>query len=146
MAYQLVTGDLPLELEGDFRPWAIAVGHSQVLLRGFLGGDDGENPRVFDVLFQDVSRISLADRYSGLVISGAGPEALRSEERRVGGQWLEAKLFRISAQHPEDYVIAGYVFWAEVFISAVEPSPLMQESPNLEEIKDGIVFRARWDR
>ncbi|MEU6019363.1 ATP-binding protein [Streptomyces sp. NPDC047515] len=89
VTYQLVEGNLPLTLQGTFKPWAIGVGHSKILLRGLSGGEEGDAPRVFDVLFQDVSRISLADRYAGLSLSDAGPEALRTEERRAGRSWGE---------------------------------------------------------
>lgn len=129
MTYQLVDEQLPLRLAGIFRPWAIGVGHSKLLLRGLLGGEEDGSPRVFDVLFQDVSRISLADRYSGLLLSDGGPDALRMEEHRAGRKWRDSRLFRVSETHPHDHVVAGYVFWAEVLVPAAEPSPLMQEAP-----------------
>lgn len=146
MTYQLVEGDLPLRLSGIFKPWAIEVGHSKVLLRGFSGGEGGEKPRVFDVLFQDVSRISLADCYSGISVSDAGSGVLQAEERKVGRRWRESKLFRLSEDHPLDYIVAGYIFWAEVSIFATERSPLMQEAPKPGAIKGGKVFRVRADR
>jgi hypothetical protein len=144
--YHLVTTDrLPERLEGTFSPWAVAKGHSKILLRGFLGGDDGRPPRVFDVLFQDVSRIALADRYDGLSLSDAGPAALRAEELRTGRSWPQSRLFRVSARDPFDFVVAGYVFWAEVLVHANDPSPLMRESPPPGAVKDGRVFRLRAD-
>ncbi|QDY76490.1 hypothetical protein [Streptomyces qinzhouensis] len=146
MTYQLTDGNLPLHLPGTFKPWAVQVGHSKILLRGFLGGGDGSTPRVFDVLFQDVSRISLADQYRGLDVTDAGTDSLRAEEQRVGRVWRESKLFRVSAENPHDYVVAGYLFWAEVSVFATETSPLMQESPKPGAIKDNQVFRVRWDR
>ncbi|MCC9706243.1 hypothetical protein E4N62_13750 [Streptomyces sp. MNU76] len=146
MTYRLVDGQLPLNLRGAFKPWAVAVGHSKFLLRGFSGGEEGDVPRIFDVLFQDVSRISLADQYSGLSVSDAGPDALRSEEQRIGRRWRESKLFRVSEDDPLDYVVAGYVFWAEVRILPTDPSPLMQESPAPDAIEGGTVFRVRADR
>lgn len=146
VTYQLVEGNLPLTLQGTFKPWAIGVGHSKILLRGLSGGEEGDAPRVFDVLFQDVSRISLADRYAGLSLSDAGPEALRAEEWRAGRSWGESALFRVSEDHPYDYVVAGHVFWAEVFVPATDPSPLMQEFPIPGSIKDDQVFRVRADR
>jgi hypothetical protein len=146
VTYQLVDGHLPLKLRGTFKPWAIEVGHSKILLRGFLGGEEDDVPRVFDVLFQDVSRISLADQYLGLSVSDAGPDVLRTEEQRAGRRWRESRLFRVSENYPLDYVVAGYVFWAEVFILATESSPLMQESPSPGAIKGGKVFQVRADR
>ncbi|MEI5523226.1 hypothetical protein WB401_00440 [Streptomyces brasiliscabiei] len=146
MTYRLVEGQLPLNLPGIFKPWTIEVGHSKILLRGFSGGEEGDAPRIFDVLFQDVSRISLADRYSGLLVSDAGPDALRAEERRVGRRWRESGLFRVCQDDPLDYVVAGHVFWAEVSVLATDPSPLMQESPAADAIRGGTVFRVRADR
>lgn len=146
MTYQLVDGHLPLSLRGIFKPWAIEVGHSKILIRGFLGGEEGGVPRVFDVVFQDVSRISLADQYLGLSVSDAGPDVLRTEEQRAGRRWRESKLFRVSEDNPLDYIVAGCIFWAEVFILATESSPLMQESPSPDAIKGGKVFRVRADR
>lgn len=143
MTYKLVKGSFPLNMPGNFKPWAIGVGHSKVLVRGFFGGQDGGVPRTFDILFQDVSRISLADHYSGISMSDAGPNVLKIEEQRVGQRWRESMLLRVSESHPHDYVVAGYVFWAEVFVTAVEQSPLMQESPNPGAIKDGKVFRVQ---
>lgn len=146
MTYQVVDGRLPLNLPGIFRPWAIGVGHSKILLRGILGGAEGETPRVFDVLFQDVSRVSLADRYSGLSVSDAGSGVLRAEAQRAGRDWEDSRLFRVSEDHPYDYVVAGYVFWAEVFVPVTEPSPLMQEFPIPGSIKEDRVFRVSADR
>jgi len=141
MTFELVRGELPLKLRGLFKPWAIDVGHGKVLLRGFLGGEDGEFPRTFDVLFQDVSRISLADQYRDLCVSVADPETTRAEEQRTGGKWRDSKLFLLSEGSTYDYVVAGYLFWAEVSVFAGERSPLMEESPAPESIKENKVFR-----
>ncbi|MGW0468618.1 hypothetical protein ACWDX6_25695 [Streptomyces sp. NPDC003027] len=141
MTYELVGGDLPLRLPGTFKPWAIEVGHSKVLLRGLLGGEDGGRPRMFDVLFQDVSRISLSDRYTDLAVHTADPETMRAEERRVGGRWRGSHLFLLSETNPCDYVVAGYLFWAEVNVFPGERSPLLEESPQPGSIVGNRVFR-----
>ncbi|MEU7019698.1 hypothetical protein ABZ990_03430 [Streptomyces sp. NPDC046203] len=149
MPYRIVVTDhLPARLEGTFSPWAVEYGHSKVLLRGFLARDDERPPRVFDVLFQDVSRISLSDYYrDGLGLADAGPDALRAEGRRIGRAWSPGdRLFRLSAGHPYDYVVAGYVFWAEVLVPATAPSPLMQESPPPGAVEGGAIFRLRTPR
>jgi hypothetical protein len=142
MTYELVGGDLPLRLPGTFKPWAIEVGHSKVLLRGLLGGDDGDRPKMFDVLFQDVSRLALSDRYTDLGVHIADPETTRAEERRVGGRWRGSHLFRLSEAAPYDYVVAGYLFWAEVNVYPGDRSPLLEESPQPGSIVGNRVYRS----
>ncbi len=133
------TGRLPLVLPGQFKPWAIEVGHSKVLLRGFDGDPEGEErPRVFDVLFQDVSRISLSVFYSGLRLTVADPEVTRSEERRVGADWGKMRMFLLDPARDSDYVVAGFVFWAEVLVGGGSPSPLLTEEPTEGSIRGSI--------
>ncbi|QFG20814.1 hypothetical protein [Actinomadura sp. WMMB 499] len=141
MTFDVVRGSLPLELRGIFRPWALEVGHSKVLLRGFLGAEDGGAPRVFDVLFQDVSRISLADQYSGLRVSAASAETMHAEERRTGSKWRDSTLYHVAKDIPCDYVVAGYLFWAEVRVGARERSPLLDEDPDPGSVVGGRLHR-----
>ncbi|MER7206484.1 hypothetical protein [Streptosporangium sp. NPDC000239] len=132
-------GRLPLVLPGRFKPWAIEVGHGKVLLRGFDGDPEGEErPRVFDVLFQDVSRISLPALHSGLRLTVADPEVTRSEERRVGENWGKARMFLLDPDRNSDYVVAGFVFWAEVLVGGGSPSPLLAEEPAEGSIRGAV--------
>jgi hypothetical protein len=111
MTINIERGSLPLILEGKFKPWSIDAGHGKVLLRGFLADFESEDPpRVFDVLFQDVSRISIADRYSGLRITVAGEGEKRIEQRRVGGEWRDSKMFLLGDGTGYDYIVAGFIF------------------------------------
>lgn len=130
MTINIERGSLPLVLSGRFKPWSIESGHSKVLLRGFLMDFEGEDPpRIFDVLFQDVSRISIADRYEGLSVVIAEEDEMRLEERRVGGDWRDSKMFLLKGEGGRDYIVAGFLFWAEVAVRMNEQSPLMTEAP-----------------
>ncbi|MFE9426077.1 hypothetical protein ACFYNO_24305 [Kitasatospora sp. NPDC006697] len=141
MSIDIGPGALPLALGGTFQPWSIEAGHSKLLLRGFLGDPESEDPpRVFDVLFQDVSRISIGDYYDGLNITVATAEELAREEQRVGGNWRDSRLFRLSDRSICDYVVAGFLFWAEVGVRANDPSPLLLEAPAVGSIK-GRLYR-----
>jgi hypothetical protein len=141
MTIEVERGELPLLLKGRFKPWSIGVGHSKVLLRGFLGDLEGEEPlRIFDVLFQDVSRISIADRYEDLHVTIAGKDEVSLEEHRVGAEWHGAKMFVLSGENDCDYIVAGVLYWAEVAVHWNDPSPLMQEAPAPGSIR-GKVFK-----
>lgn len=142
VTFSVERGQLPLALPGLFKPWSIEVGHSKILLRGFHGDPESEYPpRVFDVLFQDVSRISLADRYSDLCLTVAESGLMRSEEERVGGDWGGSRMFLMNPENPVDYVVASYIFWAEVLVRGSDPSPLMEEVVSADSIP-GSLFRA----
>ncbi|WP_156093835.1 hypothetical protein [Lentzea aerocolonigenes] len=130
MTVEVVRGSLPSALKGRFKPWSIDAGHSKVLLRGFLADFESEDlPRIFDVLFQDVSRISIADRYEGLHLAVAEKSVMSLEESRVGADWSGSKMFILSRLGDCDYIVAGFLFWAEVAVRANSPSPLFEESP-----------------
>ncbi|MGW6935387.1 hypothetical protein ACWGE0_35370 [Lentzea sp. NPDC054927] len=130
MTIEVKRGSLPLVLKGRFKPWSVDAGHSKILLRGLLADFESEDPpRIFDVLFQDVSRIAIADRYEGLRVSLAENDEMRLEERRVKGEWSGSKMFLLNGEHGCDYIVAGYLFWAEVAVHAGAPSPLMEEFP-----------------
>ncbi|MGW7304649.1 hypothetical protein ACWGI1_03620 [Streptomyces sp. NPDC054835] len=141
MSIGIERGSVPLVLRGRFKPWSIDTGHSKVLLRGFLGEYESEDPpRIFDVLFQNVSRISVGVLYNDLHVTVAENGETRLEERRVGGKWHDAKMFLLNAESGCDYIVAGVLFWAEVTVSAIDPSPLMEDSPAPGSIR-GKVFR-----
>jgi hypothetical protein len=130
MNIEVERGALPLCLRGGYKPWSIDVGHGEILLRGILeDSEDNDVPRLFDVLFQDVSRISIADHYSDLRIAIAENDEMKAEERRVGGNWRTSRMFLLGDGRGCDYIIAGFLFWAEVAVRANAPSPLMEESP-----------------
>jgi hypothetical protein len=141
MTIEIERGSLPLVLQGRFKPWSVDAGHSKILLRGFLADFESEDPpRVFDVLFQDVSRISIADRYTGLHVAIAEDAEMRLEERRVGGDWRDSKMFLLGSGSGCDYIVSGFLFWAEVAVRANAPSPLMEEFPTPGSIR-GKVFK-----
>ena len=141
MAFRQESGELPLNLPGRFHPWSIEFGHSKFLLRGFLGDPEGDEPlRVFDVLFQDVSRISVSDRYVDLQVSVASPAVKAAEEARVGASWEGSRMFLIGPGQTSDYVIAGSLFWAEVAVSGGHPSPLLSQHPVPASVV-GALFR-----
>src|SRR5882757_9871096 len=122
----LEEGTLPLVLAGRFKPWAIDAGHSKLPIRGFLGEvESDEPPRIIDVLLQDVSRFSLSDRYPELHLAVADSAEMQTEEARVGGDWGNSSLITVGGRSRCDYVVAGFVFWAEVAINGGAPSPLM---------------------
>jgi len=133
-------GSLPLTLPGRFTPYAIQVGHGKFLLRGFQDdGDDNlaEDQRIFDVLFQDVSRISVADWYTGLTLTVADPDLRRSEERRVGADWGSSRMFLVGPAGT-DYVVAGHLYWAQVLVHGGAPSPLLDENLTQDAVAGAI--------
>ncbi|MFI1920124.1 hypothetical protein [Nocardia sp. NPDC020380] len=141
MTFEFERRSLPIVLRGRFRPWSIDVGHSKFLLRGFLRNRESEDlPRTFDVLFQDVSRIQVADHYDGLRVTIAEPDAMNAEARRVGGEWRDAHMFHLNSENDCDYIVAGFVFWAEVSVHASAPSPLIDETQASDSVI-GKVFR-----
>lgn len=74
MSIEIKRGALPLTLAGTFQPWAMEETHSVMQLRGFLGNPEAEGlPRIFDVVFRGVARISTAKRLDGLRLSIADP-------------------------------------------------------------------------
>ncbi|MFD8970796.1 hypothetical protein ACFV0C_38490 [Streptomyces sp. NPDC059568] len=142
MTFDLARGSLPLALSGKFKPWGIEPGHSKILLRGFRGDEEGDEPlRIFDVLFQDVSRISLADQYSDLSVSVASAERVRLLEERVGRKWPGSRVFLLTEEGECNYVVAGFLFWAEVAVHARDRSPLLEDVPDPRSVK-GEIFRA----
>lgn len=139
---EIVRGSLPLTMHGRFKPWSIDSGHSKVLLRGFLVNSDiGDPPRVFDVLFQDVSRISIGDLYLDLCVTIAEEDVKVVEESRLGVEWPGLKMFLLRDGVDLDYIVAGFIFWAEVTVRANVISPLMAESL-IPGAVEGNIFRA----
>ncbi|MGI5171742.1 hypothetical protein ACQEU3_46095 [Spirillospora sp. CA-253888] len=137
----LSTGSLPLVLAGRFKPWAIEVGHSKLLIRGFKGDPEGEEaPEVTDVLFQDVSYFSLAALFSDLELRVADPEVKREEERRVGATWRHERMFLLGPAVDSGFVIAGYVFWARIMSGGGSPSPLLAEEIGPGDVQ-GDIYR-----
>ncbi|WP_033340971.1 hypothetical protein [Catenuloplanes japonicus] len=117
---------LPVTLPGHVRPWAIETGHSQLLLRAVVGDPEEYPRRVIDVLFKDVSRISLSDGYDGLLIRQAPDEVRRREEERLSRRWRsEQVMFLIARDNDTDYVVAGVVYWADAGVQPGAESPLM---------------------
>lgn len=136
-----IHGELPVVVDGSVRPWAISVGHSKLLLRGLIGDPESEDPpRVVDILFQDVSRISLSDLYRGIELRLASDEELAAEADRLGCSWPGSKMFLVHPANPRDYVVAGVVYWAEVSVPPGFPSPLLAEDPADEGIPDVVYF------
>ncbi|OKI52194.1 hypothetical protein A6A27_33000 [Micromonospora sp. CB01531] len=135
--WKVISGSLPLSVTGRFKPWAISVGHRKLLLRGLGGDPEGDEPlRVFDLLFQDVSRICLSDAYSELHLRAA-PEARRTAEaKRLGVRWPSATMYLVDRTRDTDYVVAGRVYWAEVTVPPGASSPLLSEDPDDQEIPD----------
>ncbi|MET7948583.1 hypothetical protein [Micromonospora sp. NPDC005324] len=110
------------------QPWAIAVSHSRLHLRGLIGDPEGdENLQVLDVVFHDVSRICVSDLYRQFELRLATPEQKAAEEERLGTRWPRALMYLLSSERTADYVVAGRVYWAEFDVSPTEPSPLLQE-------------------
>lgn len=141
MTFPQKSGELPLVLPGRFHPWSIEFGHSKFLLRGFLGDPEGDEPlRVFDVLFQDVSRISVSDRYIDLRVSVASPTVRAAEEARVGAAWGGSRMFLVGGMGNSDYVVAGYLFWAEVAVGGGEPSPLLLQHSDRDSVIGALFY------
>ncbi|MER7888506.1 hypothetical protein ABTX15_01640 [Micromonospora sp. NPDC094482] len=138
---KVVPGSLPLSVSGRFKPWAISVGHSKLLMRGLTGDPEGDQPpRVFDLLFQDVSRICLSDAYPELHLRAAPEARLIAEAERLGVRWPEATMYLVDRTRDTDYVVAGRVYWAEVAVPPGAGSPLLSEDPDGLEIPGVLYF------
>lgn len=129
-----------MELLGRFKPWSIDVGHSKFLLRGIHGDPESEDaPRVFDILFQDVYRISVPDVIVGVRIAEASFDLRESEEAETCGNWRRSRMFLLGGNSNRDYVVAGSLLWAEVSVHPGEVSPLLSESPRADSILGEVV-------
>ncbi|MBW8482279.1 hypothetical protein [Actinomadura parmotrematis] len=139
MSIPVVRGTLPLVLAGEFKPWAIAVTHSKLLIRGFIGDPEvAEALEVIDILFQDVSHFSLSSSYSSLNLRLAGLEAMGHEEQRIGAAWNQERMFLLGSTVGAGYVVAGFLFWAHISGGGGAPSPLLAEEIGPTEIRGNI--------
>lgn len=117
-----------MRIEGTVQPWAIAVSHSRLHLRGLIGDPEGDDDlQVLDVVFHDVSRICVSDVYRGFELRLATPEQKAAEEARLGARWPRATMYLLWSERTEDYVVAGRVYWAEVGGWPTEVSPFLEE-------------------
>ncbi|MEU8179563.1 hypothetical protein AB0B85_30765 [Micromonospora sp. NPDC049044] len=137
---RIVHGDLPLRIDGVVKPWAMAVGHSTLHLRGIIGDQEEDDElRVLDVVFRDVSRICVPDVCRQFALRVASAEQQAAEEERVGVRWPYGKMFLLHHDRSTDYVVAGRVYWAEVGVPPAAPSPLLAE-PGDTVVPDEIFF------
>lgn len=131
---------MPLTLQGVAKPWGIAIGHSKLLIRVAVGDPEkDERLRVVDVVFQDVSRMSLSDKYRALHVRPASQDVRLAEMARLGVAWNDP-MWLVAEGNSFDYVVAGRIYWAEVAVSPGSPSPLLNEAPLADRVVGDCYF------
>lgn len=104
--------DLPVTFARPLRLFTYIIGHSQLLLRGEQNHEQGRTTTL-EVVFKDVSALSVLDHYPSLTIrlaSGAEEEELREA---VPGPWYDAQAFVLGERLLGGFVVASTVFWGE---------------------------------
>ncbi|MFI9816524.1 hypothetical protein [Saccharothrix variisporea] len=105
--------DLPVSFDRPLRLFAHIIGHSQILLRGKQDIEAGL-PTTVEILFKDVTTLSLRDHYQALTVRFASPteeEQLRAADPRP---WYDRRAFILEPESGGNgHVVAGAVYWAE---------------------------------
>ncbi|MDI1462733.1 hypothetical protein QEZ54_17295 [Catellatospora sp. KI3] len=128
-----VRGDLPLRDHRRFSLLFYAYGHTQVLVRGYpSNGGDGDGPELepaLDLLFSNVWRVSCWKEWTSLALRTATAEERAALERRIGEIRSTRKVFLLSEDSIENYIIAGSVAWAEHYLTEYHAGPLWNRVP-----------------
>jgi hypothetical protein len=106
--------DLPVSFERPVRLFTYILGHSQVLFRGEQDIENGV-PTTIEILFTDVSELSVRDGYRCLTVRLPSPA--EDERLRVacGRPWQERRAFILESESGGDgHVVAGGMYWAEI--------------------------------
>ncbi|MFD9724435.1 hypothetical protein [Streptomyces sp. NPDC059072] len=88
------------------------VGHSQLLLRGHQDGERGLSTTL-EILFKNVSALSVRAHYPSLTIRDASGEEEAELREAVPGPWHDARAFVLGERLLGGFVVAGAVFWGE---------------------------------
>lgn len=104
--------DLPVTFARPLRLFTYIIGHSQLLLRGQQDREQGHSTTL-EVLFKDVSALSVRDHYPSLIVRAASGEEEEELRGAVPGPWYDARAFVLGERLLGGFVVAGAVFWGE---------------------------------
>ncbi|MFE3555144.1 hypothetical protein ACFXKW_09810 [Streptomyces sp. NPDC059193] len=88
------------------------IGHSQLLLRGSQDDEQGLTTTL-EVLFKNVSALSVRECYPSLTIRDASGEEEAELREAVPGPWYDARAFVLGERLLGGFVVAGAVCWGE---------------------------------
>jgi hypothetical protein len=118
--------DLPVTFARPLRLFTYIVGHSQLLLRGQQDSERGHSTTL-EVLFKDVSALSVRDYYPALIIREASSEEEEELHGALPGPWYDARSFVLGERLLGGFVVAGTVCWGESSASETYSSFLVPE-------------------
>jgi hypothetical protein len=104
--------DLPVTFPRPLRLFTYIIGHSQLLLRGEQS-HERDRTTTLEVVFKNVSALSVRDHYSSLTIREASGEEEEELHEAVPGPWYDARAFVLGERPLGGFVVAGTVFWGE---------------------------------
>ncbi|MFD3308142.1 hypothetical protein [Streptomyces sp. NPDC058656] len=104
--------DLPVAFARPVRLFTYIIGHSQLLLRGQQDSERGHSTTL-EVLFKDVSALSVRDHYPSLTIRAASGDEEEELRGAVPGPWYDARAFVLGERLLGGFVVAGTVLWGE---------------------------------
>jgi hypothetical protein len=110
---------------GRFQIWSYTVSHGQLLLRSTRSP---ERATQIDVLFKNVSALSLSTTFDGLEVFDDEDAVLPVFAKPIHGR----RVFIVRACDVEYYVVAGAVFHVESQASHNDSSPLQPTFPPVE--------------
>ncbi|MFE1808614.1 hypothetical protein [Streptomyces sp. NPDC059533] len=88
------------------------IGHSQLLLRGHQDDEQGLSTTL-EILFKNVSALSVRAHYPSLTIRHASGEEETELREAVPGPWYDAQAFVLGERLLGGFVVAGAVYWGE---------------------------------
>ncbi|MEV8343142.1 hypothetical protein [Streptomyces niveus] len=94
------------------RLFSYIIGHSQLLLRGEQNHERGRTTTL-EMVFKDVSALSVRDHYDSLTIREASGEEEAELREAVPGPWYDARAFVLGERLLGGFVVAGTVYWGE---------------------------------
>lgn len=112
MNRQITLVDLPVTFARPLRLVTYIIGHSQLLLRGQQDTEQGHSTTL-EVLFKNVSALSVRDHYPSLTMREASGEEEEELRGAVPGPWYDARAFVLGEKLLGGFVVAGNVCWGE---------------------------------
>ncbi|MEE4493215.1 hypothetical protein [Streptomyces sp. BE230] len=112
MTRQISLVELPVTFARPLRLFTYIIGHSQLLLRGQQDTEQGHSTTL-EVLFKNVSALSVRDHYPSLTIREASGEEEEELRGAVPGPWYDARAFVLGEKLLGGFVVAGNVYWGE---------------------------------
>ncbi|MEV6953263.1 hypothetical protein [Streptomyces sp. NPDC051183] len=103
---------LPMDFGRPVELFAYIIGHSQLLLRGRQDDEQGLSTTL-EVLFKDVSALSVRAYYPSLTLRDASGEEEAELREAVPDPWCDARAFVLGERLLGGFVVAGAVYWGE---------------------------------